>query len=313
MRQVVDPFATQAQRDAQAAQIADGRAQLAKATADLVSGQAQLDAAKAKLVDGQAEIDANIAKLVDGQAQLDAAKALFPKATVAAKQAEIDAGTQKLADGQAGIDAGWATIRDKQAQIDAAPAQIATQTHKLEGGATLLDLSSGVRLVSEDGSAAVAAVMFDAAQTAVPAETKDGLMAAFTATPVDGVGVDFSTSIATGMPEVVGPARPSASWSRRSSCSSCWARWSGPVCPSSRRSSASPSPCSAPWRCPASSRWCRSTPVLAIMLGLAVGIDYALFIVNRHRRQLMAATACANPSASRRARPAMRSCSPAPR
>ena len=29
------------------------------------------------------------------------------------------------------------------------------------------------------------------------------------------------------------------------------------------------------------------TPVLGVMLGLAVGIDYALFIVNRHRRQLM--------------------------
>ncbi|MDT0187357.1 efflux RND transporter permease subunit, partial [Microbacterium sp. ARD31] len=32
-------------------------------------------------------------------------------------------------------------------------------------------------------------------------------------------------------------------------------------------------------------------PVLGMMLGLAVGIDYALFIVNRHRRQLAALTA----------------------
>ena len=29
------------------------------------------------------------------------------------------------------------------------------------------------------------------------------------------------------------------------------------------------------------------TPVLGVMLGLAVGIDYSLFIINRHRRQLM--------------------------
>ncbi len=28
------------------------------------------------------------------------------------------------------------------------------------------------------------------------------------------------------------------------------------------------------------------TPVLGVMLGLAVGIDYSLFIINRHRRQL---------------------------
>src|SRR5699024_7826905 len=28
------------------------------------------------------------------------------------------------------------------------------------------------------------------------------------------------------------------------------------------------------------------TPILGVMLGLAVGIDYSLFIINRHRRQL---------------------------
>ncbi|GAA3542971.1 MMPL family transporter [Amycolatopsis ultiminotia] len=33
-----------------------------------------------------------------------------------------------------------------------------------------------------------------------------------------------------------------------------------------------------------------TTPLLGVMLGLAVGIDYALFIVNRHRRQLAAGT-----------------------
>src|SRR5690606_33285156 len=30
------------------------------------------------------------------------------------------------------------------------------------------------------------------------------------------------------------------------------------------------------------------TPVLGVMLGLAVGIDYSLFIIHRHRRQLRA-------------------------
>ena len=52
------------------------------------------------------------------------------------------------------------------------------------------------------------------------------------------------------------------------------------------------------------------TPVLGVMLGLAVGIDYSLFIVNRHRRQLKEGYASANPSASQRAPPATPSCSP---
>src|SRR5205085_1008339 len=129
------------------------------------AGQAQLDAAKAKLVDAQAQLDANTAKLVDGQAQLDAAR-------------------KQLADGQATIDAGWTTIAEKQAEIDSASARLATETHKLDAGATLFDLASGVRLVSDDGSAAVAAVMFDAPQTAVTPETKDALMATFRRAPI---------------------------------------------------------------------------------------------------------------------------------
>ena len=54
-----------------------------------------------------------------------------------------------------------------------------------------------------------------------------------------------------------------------------------------------------------------TTPLLALMLGLAVGIDYALFIVARHQDQVRAGV---DPEESRRAppaRPARPSSSPA--
>ena len=110
--QVVDPFATQAARDAQAQQTAEGQAQLDQASAQLDQGQAQLDAARAQ-----------------------------------AKAAGRSTRPQPA----------WPPSRQT---IDAGKAQLDAQRSKLEAGAALLQMSSGIRLVSEDGSAAVAPVMF---------------------------------------------------------------------------------------------------------------------------------------------------------
>ena len=41
------------------------------------------------------------------------------------------------------------------------------------------------------------------------------------------------------------------------------------------------------------------TPSLALMLGLAVGIDYALFIVNRHRSNILRGTTYGSRSPAR--------------
>ena len=52
---------------------------------------------------------------------------------------------------------------------------------------------------------------------------------------------------------------------------------------------------------------------LGLMIGLGVGIDYALLIVTRYREQLHAGhTTCASRSPSPWTPPAARCCSPAP-
>ena len=53
-----------------------------------------------------------------------------------------------------------------------------------------------------------------------------------------------------------------------------------------------------------------TAPILALMLGLAVGIDYALFIVSRHRSQVRRACRSTDPSPGPPAPPAPPSCSP---
>ena len=99
--QVIDPFATQAEREDQAAQIADGRTKIADAGAapGRRAGAARRGRPEARRRPGRDR--RNAAKLADGQAQLDAAKAKLPAA-----QAKLDAGRARLSTGQAKLDAG---------------------------------------------------------------------------------------------------------------------------------------------------------------------------------------------------------------
>ena len=53
-----------------------------------------------------------------------------------------------------------------------------------------------------------------------------------------------------------------------------------------------------------------TTPMLAVMLGLAVGIDYALFILSRHRNQLRDGPPSRSPRRAQSAPRDQRSCSP---
>ena len=263
------------------AQIKAKQAQLDAGRATLAAKQRQLDAGRATIAKNQAKIDAGKAKLASGQAQLDAGRA-----TITANQAKIDAGLTTIKEKQAEIRGGWATIRDKQAELAKAPAKLAISTKKLEAGATLLDLASGIRLVSEDGSAAIAMVSFTEPQMAVTQATKDAVVAAFDDAPVDGVSVGFSSTIASEVPAVVGPKElaglvvaaivlfallgtlVAAGLPILTALIGVGIATLGALSLSSVLEMTS------------------VTPVLGIMLGLAVGIDYALFIVNRHRRQL---------------------------
>ena len=81
-------------------------------------------------------------------------------------------------------------------------------------------------------------------------------------------------------------ARSPAWSSPRSSCSSCSAPCSARPCRSSPRCSGVGVASLASLSFSGMVEFVSVTPVLGVMLGLAVGIDYSLFIINRHRRQL---------------------------
>jgi RND superfamily putative drug exporter len=258
----VDPFETEAQRADQAAQLEAGRA-------ELDAGQAQLDAGQDQLDAGQAELDAARAQLEGALAQVAGTPL---EAQLLAQQAQLDAGQTQLDDQQAQLDAG-------QDELDAGATQ-------LEAGTTLLEASDALQFVSEDGSAAIVIVQFDTSAYQVPAEDKTEIVEIIEGADIDGVTIDASAELTTNISDLVGPAEIigvvvaaivllvmlrallPAMLPIVSSLIGIGVGVTSALALSDVVEMTS------------------ITPVLGVMLGLAVGIDYTLFIVNRHRTQL---------------------------
>ncbi|HEX7398935.1 MAG TPA: MMPL family transporter, partial [Candidatus Limnocylindrales bacterium] len=263
--------------DAAKAQLVDGQKQLDAAKATLAAQLKQLDAAKA----APGLTAAARAQLAAQQKQLDAAKA-----QLAAQQQQADAGAATIAVRQQQIDAGPATIAAKQAEIDAGAATIAAQSKQLEAGATLMQLASKISLVSADGTTAVAAVVFAGTSLSVPQELKTAVKAAFLTPPIDGVDINFSSGIAQGIPNLVGAGEMAGLVIAAIVLLLIVRTVIGAALPIVTAVLGVGIGALGALSLAGVVEMVSVTPILGVMLGLAVGIDYALFIINRHRRQL---------------------------
>lgn len=166
---------------------------------------------------------------------------------------------------------------------------VTQQEQQLQVGQDTMDMMGDYGFVSPEGSTAVATVNFDEDQMSIEQSTKDDLMAAVEDHPVDGVEVDYSTEIAQEMSAMgageivgvvvavvvllimlrtaVGAALPVLTAFVGVGFSTMLAlSLSGQV------------------------QMASVTPMLGVMLGLAVGIDYSLFLLNRYRTELRRGT-----------------------
>lgn len=250
--QVVDPFATEAELAEQAQQVTDGRAQIESGREQVAAGREQLDA---------------------GQAQLDAAR------EQAQAVGQADAVAAQLDAQQARLDAG-------RAELEAQAAQLEQQAVALEQGATLLGLAEGIRMVSEDGSAAIVTVAFTEPQLDVSSEAKEGVLEAFEAEPVDGVQVDASSELLESVPSVFGPGEAVGLVVAAIVLVVMLGTLVAAGLPILNALIGVGVGALATMALSGVVQTASVTPILGLMLGLAVGIDYTLFIVNRHRRQL---------------------------
>jgi RND superfamily putative drug exporter len=209
---------------------------------------------------------AQVQQLADARAQLDAG------------QQQLDAGRAQAETAGMG-DALAAQFAEQQAQLDA-------QREQLDLASTLADNASVLSTVSNDEATAIGAVVFDETLFDLDPEDRLAVSTALEKAGVDGVDLYFSSELTNslggllGVGEVAGVliaavvlvivfgALLPAVLPLLSSLVGVGVGVAGSLAFSGVVEMAS------------------VTPVLGVMLGLAVGIDYSLFIINRHRRQL---------------------------
>jgi RND superfamily putative drug exporter len=266
VRRAVDPFTSQQQIDDQRSTLSDGRQQLADGAKKLDDGQQQLDAGQKQLDAGQKQLDQQEAQakaagqLAAAQPQLDAAQAQLD-----AQQKTIDAQQRKITDGRKTLD---------------------TNRTELELGQRLLTLSKDIRFVSTDGSTALATVAFTKPTTEVAQTLKTRIAADAERADIPGVRVLISNEIAQGIPSVVGPGEVVGLLVAAVVLVLVLGTVIGAVLPLVSALLGVGVAILGALSFSGVVEFVSVTPVLAVMLGLAVGIDYSLFIINRHRRQL---------------------------
>jgi RND superfamily putative drug exporter len=304
----LDPFVTEAKLEKSRADLTDGQNKLKTAPADLAAAQAKVDSGKLELADAQKKLDAGKAKLaaadkdlaaklaqVNGaiaqmkaggapQAQIDAL--LGNQSQILAGQAEI--AKQKLAvvAGQKKIDAGKAALVDGQKKIDQGRADLAANTPKLASAEKLLAVMKNFHTVSTDGKTATVSVQFNKSAGDLSSESIAAVADIFEQAKIANVQVELSQSLTKTLPSIGGPAEIIGLLSAAVVLFVMLGTFVAAGLPVLGALIGVAVSATGALALSSLVEMNSTTPMLGVMLGLAVGIDYSLFILNRHRRQL---------------------------
>ncbi|MEU5869375.1 MMPL family transporter [Nonomuraea sp. NPDC047529] len=226
-----------------------------------------------KITDGLAQVEGGRAQLAKGRKQLDQARS---QTEAAIEQAGSDPR----------LKATLAQLDQQQAELDKQSATLKTSEQQLLVGRSLLTMAADIRTVSSDGSTATATVVFDLPQQEVTPETKKAVIETVDDALPGGVTADYSAEITQGEVQLGGVGEAvglvvaalvlivmtgtlvAAGLPILNALLGVGVAVAGAMALSGTIEMTS------------------VTPILGAMLGLAVGIDYSLFILHRHRRQL---------------------------
>ena len=283
--------------------LATSKAKLAAGAQQIEQNQAKLTAAQKQLAAAKAQLDSGRAQIAEKRPQLSAAKSKLDAAAaqLASGRSELAASEKKLADGQAKYEAGAAKLADAKKQIaegekelPASEAKLVDGEKKLADARTQLalgqrnaDAGQGMRFVSEDGTTAVSNLQFEGQAEAISPADRQTLQDTLNRVTSQGVEVLYSKEIVSDLNSFFGPGEAigmiiaaivlfvmmgtfvAAGLPLLMAVIGVGAGVGGTLAFSSLVEMAS------------------ITPALALMLGLAVGIDYSLFIMHRHRKQML--------------------------
>ena len=205
---------------------------------------------------------------------------------------EIDEGREQLFEARAQaeffdmLDEAGDEIDANLAELEENAELVEEQKAELDAGVSLLEMASEIHMVSDDGSTTLVNVAFTDPPEGISPETRDAIMSAFTDNPVTGVTVDFSSDIVMDISEVFGMGEAIGLIIAAIVLLIMLGTLIGAGLPILTALIGVGVGALAGLSLSSVFAMATVTPILGVMLGLAVGIDYSLFIINRHRRQL---------------------------
>ena len=277
---VTDPFATEQE-------LADGRAEIDDASQELQDGEDQLSDARAEAEEGQEELDANAAELESGQEQLDEAIEEAEEAGAEEamaeqfeeQQAEIDAGREGLDEAQQQIDEG-------NEEIESSASELESGREELERNESMLELSEQAGMVSEGDDAAIMMITFNDPLENVGTEELASVSDLLLDADIDGVEVLPSGDLNMELPHLFSVAEAVGLMIAAVVLLIMLGTFVGAGLPLLNALIGVGVGVAGALAFSGVVEMMSMTPILGLMLGLAVGIDYSLFILHRHRRQL---------------------------
>ncbi|MDE2409304.1 MAG: MMPL family transporter, partial [Actinomycetales bacterium] len=213
-------------------------------------------------------------------------------------QAGVDAASAGIAQATAGIaqlKAAQQTIDDNQAQLTSgklalhqAADKLPAAEKKLYQGQRILAAATNFRTVSKDNSIAQANVVFKLPTDSVDVATKKAVGSYLTAHVPAGVGVELSKDLTQSMEGILGVGEIVGLLVAAVVLFLMLGTFIAAGLPVLAAILGVGIGATITMTLASVIDMGSTTPTLGVMLGLAVGIDYSLFILNRHRRQLKA-------------------------
>jgi RND superfamily putative drug exporter len=294
--QTLNPFEIADEIKQSQDKVADGWAKLESGKKYLESGKAEIAANKIKLADGLAKLYAAEAKLKKQSAEHEAGIAQMKAA--GAPQTQIDA----LIANRAPIAAGFAEISKQrkiiesgQSKLVAAEVKLVSGEEELVSGKTeleyadqLMAASKNFSTVSADGTVALATIQFDVPGVDVEEPTREAAVEKLKEANLAGINIEFSQDLTRSVSEILGVGEIVGLGIAAIVLFIMLGTFIGAGLPVILAVIGVGISAATTLALSSVIDMDSTTPVLGVMLGLAVGIDYALFILNRHRRQLKA-------------------------
>jgi RND superfamily putative drug exporter len=279
--------------------LADSEAKIKQAELDIASGEIEIADGKIKVADGlvviqkkKTELNTSLTQVNSGIQQYVGAG--FPATTeLLQSKALLEAGLTELAKQESIAKASAAELAQAEIDLEAARVGVAEGKLEIESGREdletaqrIIDASQNFTTVSKDETVALATIRFDKRGTELEAGTRESVVEFLKESELNGIEVEFSQELTQSFGDILGIGEIVGLISAGIVLFVLLGTFIGVSLPIFSAVVGVGISATITLALASQIEMTSTTPVLGVMLGLAVGIDYSLFIVNRHRRQL---------------------------